>query len=267
MKTRQLKYSSATTINLSKNQQHQFAKRHALRIYNSNSIYSFIPKNACSTLRVSLAIANGCIGNADKAFNWIHDNNGTFKADLASLALADYTFVILRCPYARLASAYLDKIAELTTEAWALHDAMQRKLMPDAVTFRLFIKAMTQSELLRANIHWQPQVDFLVYKEYDDYFSLENFSAAKEVIEKKAQIKIVDARPLTKHGIDRFVHLTDRHYADALPAEIRALKATGKVPDPASLYDDELIAIVKKLFKKDIDLYKNLFGTKPLMFS
>ena len=144
---------------------------------------------------------------------------------------------------------------------------MQRKLTPDALTFRLFIKAITQTELLRTNIHWQPQVDFLVYKEYDDYFNLENFSAAKEIIEKKAQLKIVDARPLTKHGTDRSVRVTDQPYADSLPAEIRALKAIGKVPDPAQLYDDQLIAVVKKTFKKDLDLYKNLFSAERLMFS
>jgi len=270
MKTRQFKYSSASYVNLSKNQQHQFAQGHALRIYSSNAIYSFIPKNACSTMRVSLAIANGCIADTDALdeldFNWIHNNNDTFRADLASLALADYTFVILRCPYARLASAYLDKIAELTTEAWALYDTMKRKLAPDALSFRLFIKAITQAECLRSNIHWQPQMDFLVYQEYDDYFNLENFAAAKEAIEKKAHIKIVDARPLTRHGMDRFVRLTGHDFSDALPAEIRSLKAAWETPEPASLYDDELIAIVTKHFKKDIDLYKSLFGTGHLMF-
>ncbi|MDO9104084.1 MAG: sulfotransferase family 2 domain-containing protein [Methylovulum sp.] len=265
MKTRQLKYPAASYVNLSKNQPHQFAQEHALRIYNSNSIYSFIPKNACSTMRVSLAIANGCIATTAD-FNWIHDNNGTFRADLASLALADYTFVILRCPYARLASAYLDKIVGLTTEAWALHDTMKRKLPPDAITFRLFIKTITQTEHLRTNIHWQPQMDFLVYKEYDDYFNLENFSTATAVIEKKARIKIADARTLTQHGTDRLLHLSDKHYADVLPGEIKALKAAGQTPAPASLYDDELIAIVKKSYKKDMELYKRLFGDKDLMF-
>ncbi|TAL50597.1 MAG: hypothetical protein EPN89_04595 [Methylovulum sp.] len=66
--------------------------------------------------------------------------------------------------------------------------------------------------------------------------------------------------------MDRFVRLTGHDYSDALPAEIRDLKAAGKTPEPASLYDDELIAIVTKRYKKDIDLYKSLFGTDNLMF-
>ncbi|MDD5276584.1 MAG: sulfotransferase family 2 domain-containing protein [Methylovulum sp.] len=266
MKTRQLNYSAASYSNLLKNQQHQFAAAHALRIYKSNTIYSFIPKNACSTLRVSLALANGCI--ADKAdFNWIHQNNGTFVADLASLALADYTFVVLRCPYARLASAYLDKIVDRTTEAWMLYDALDRKLDPADMTFRWFVKAITHPKLLHTNIHWRPQVDYLVYKDYDDYFCLENFPTAKTVIETKAKLDIVDARKLTKHGTDRFTLLSDHNYADCRPDEISALKKRGQLPAPNALYDDEIAALVGKHFKKDITLYKALFGVKNLMFS
>ena len=60
-------------------------------------------------MRLSLAFYNGCVDDTAD-FGWIHSNNATFRADLASLAGASYTFVILRCPYARLASGYLDKI-------------------------------------------------------------------------------------------------------------------------------------------------------------
>ena len=45
---------------------HQFAARHALNIYKSSSIYSFIPKCACSTMRLSLAKANGLIDDVKK---------------------------------------------------------------------------------------------------------------------------------------------------------------------------------------------------------
>lgn len=217
-------------------------------------------------MRLSLALANGCISDpAD--FNWIHKNNETFIADLASLALADYTFVILRCPYARLASAYLDKIVDRTTEAWMLYDAVDRKVEPAAMTFRVFVDAATHPKLLRANIHWRPQVDYLVYKDYDDYFSLEDFAAAKPVIEAKARLEVVDARKLTKHGTDRFVLLNDINYADTLPDDIGALKKSGKLPALNALYDDEIVARVAKHFKKDINLYKSLFGAKNLMFS
>jgi len=265
MKKRQLNHASAVYKALAVNPAHQFAAGFALRIFHSNSIYSFIPKNACSTLRVSLALANGCI-SSPKDFNWIHQNNATFSADLASLILADYTFVILRCPYARLASAYFDKIVDKTQEAWMLYEALKRKTEIDQISFKFFLKAISHPTLLNSNIHWRPQTDFLVYSSYDDYFNLENFSQAVPIIEQQCGIKVIDARPLTRHGSDRFVTLDDgNYYGDCLPEEIRALKVAGKLPSPQSLYDEEGVALVKKLYKKDIALYQELFGEKDML--
>ncbi|ASF45009.1 sulfotransferase family 2 domain-containing protein [Methylovulum psychrotolerans] len=266
MKKRQLNYSADSYAYLPNNSAHRFAQAFALRIYRSNSIYSFIPKNACSTMRVSLAMANGCISSTAD-FNWIHCNNDTFRADLASLIQADYTFVILRCPFARIASAYLDKIVDTTGVAWELYDAVQRQIDIQDMSFRLFVNTITKPAILRANIHWQPQVDFLVYKDYDDYFNLETFAAAQSIISEKAQIDIIDARGLTRHGIERFELISNDTYADYLPDAIRTLKKAGQAPKPSTLYDDELIAKISKAFKKDIALYKSLFGTKNLMFS
>ncbi len=265
MKKRQLNYAAVIYKPLALNPAHQFAASFALRIFHSNSIYSFIPKNACSTLRLSLALANGCI-SSPKDFNWIHQNNATFSADLASLILADYTFVILRCPYARLASAYLDKIVDKTQEAWVLYETLKRKTEIDQFSFKFFLKAISNPTVLNSNIHWRPQVDYLVYMDYDDYFSLEHFSKAIPVIEQASGIQVVDARPLTRHGSDRFVTIDDgNYYGDCLPEEIRALKVAGNLPSPQSLYDDEGIALVGKLYKKDIALYRQLFGENNML--
>ena len=85
------------------------AASHALKIYKTGAIDTFIPKNACSTMRLSVAIANCCIADAS-GFEWIHNNNDTFRANLEDLIRATYTFVILRDPFVRLASCFLDKI-------------------------------------------------------------------------------------------------------------------------------------------------------------
>ncbi|WP_373417475.1 sulfotransferase family 2 domain-containing protein, partial [Vibrio parahaemolyticus] len=72
-------------------------------IYNSNSLYTFIPKVACSTMRYTVARENGCVTGLSQA-NWIHNNNQTFNATLSEALRTDYSFVILRCPFSRLAS-------------------------------------------------------------------------------------------------------------------------------------------------------------------
>jgi hypothetical protein len=108
---RRLRYPKSSNVALARNAAHQFASRHALSIYGARAIYSFIPKNGCSTLRYTVARANGCIdGPSD--INWIHSNNLSFSATLRELLTAQYTFVVLRCPYSRLASVFLDKIVD-----------------------------------------------------------------------------------------------------------------------------------------------------------
>ena len=156
---RVLNYATQTYGPLPNNPDHRFASSYALQFYASNAIYTFIPKNACSTLRLSLAIANGCIeSTAD--FNWIHQNNQTFRADLPSLITASYTFTVLRCPYARLASVYLDKIVGRDLDAWNLLDLLKREIEIEALTFERFILSLTRPPIRRGNIHWRPQVDF-----------------------------------------------------------------------------------------------------------
>ncbi|MGB3558667.1 MAG: sulfotransferase family 2 domain-containing protein [Geitlerinemataceae cyanobacterium] len=264
--SREFRYSTQTYQNLRKNRAHQFAANHALNLYKLNTIYTFIPKNACSTMRLSLAIANGCVSDT-KDFNWIHKNNDTFRADLKSLICADYSFVILRCPYARLASVYLDKIVGRTQEAWHFYDLVDRTIDLNTLTFTEFVKQLAKPTVRNENIHWKPQVDFLVYKEYDDYFCLEEFANLDEVLRAKIGFEIVDARPLTQHGIDRLEIIEEEDFSSISPVDIYNLKISGKCPSPRSLYCDETISLVSSCFQTDIQLYQDIFGSKNLMYS
>lgn len=257
-----LNYGTFTNRNLlQQNPKHIFASNHALRIFRSNAIYSFIPKNACSTMRLSIAIENGCI-NSGEDINWIHGNNTTFKADLASLIAADYTFVILRCPFARLASCFLDKVVGKTTEAWDLYDQIERSTEIDDMSFRSFTELVCNPRNLRHNIHWRPQVDFLVFKDYDDYFALEDFDVGVNRLKGIIGLEIVDARGLTRNGIDRLRMLPENQdFSNATVREIAELKFNGTCPHPRSLYTDALISLVSAAYQEDIDLYLRRIGS------
>ena len=76
-------------------------------------------------MRISLAKENGC-STEDCDFYWIHHNNQVFKADSRDLVTASYTFTIVRCPYVRLVSVYLDKFVERDVVAWAYVDRHHR---------------------------------------------------------------------------------------------------------------------------------------------
>jgi len=262
---RTLKYSSMQYTSLNNNQNHKFASQHALAIYESDTLYTFIPKNACSTMRLSLAIANKCIKDT-KDYNWIHKNNNTFIAPLKDLIKAKYTFIILRDPFKRLASVYIDKIVDRTVEAWSLYDKLDRKVRLEDMTFKKFVEIILKPGVFKSNIHWRPQVDFLIYEKYDDYFSLENFPKAIVTIEEKAQIKVFDGRNLTKHGLDQYQLIKEKKFTDVSPVEIFNLKQKGYAPSYETLYDDELIELVTNRYKEDFDLYIEKFGNEDILF-
>ena len=259
-----LRYARRKTGVLSGNAAHQFALAHAMCIYRPAAIYSFIPKNACSTVRLSLAIANGCIEEASE-INWIHQNNATFAADLEALICAHYTFVILRDPFARLASCFLDKIVAKDVQAWKLHDQIERRLHPNDITFADFVESMRIRSVRTSDIHWRPQADFLVYDRYDDYFAVEQFAAATAAIRDRAGIDVVDARPLTKHGLDRYRVLSPEQDHSRTPAiEIAWLQRHGESPHPRSLYTPELVTIVADVYAADVALYADKIGSSMI---
>jgi hypothetical protein len=259
------KYSSVNQASLQQNNQHQFAMRHGMSLFHSNAIYSFIPKNGCSTMRLSVAIANGCIDGVEQG-NWIHKNNNTFTPTLSEATKANYKFVILRCPFRRLASVFLDKFVAKELSAWAYRDVLQRNVELDDLTFESFILSLQKTPVFNSDIHWRPQTAFLLYEEYNDYFSLEHFPKAISILKEKINLNVIDARSLTAHGIEGYDLLNDVDYSKVVAFDIAVLKREGKCPSPASLYTPELVEVVKSLYRDDIALYNNKCDSRDLLF-
>jgi hypothetical protein len=263
-RSRLLKYARSDDGNLRLNRRHQAAAAHALQIYGSRAIYTFIPKNACSTMRLSLAIANCCIVDATD-FEWIHDNHETFRADFGDLGRARYTFVILRDPFARLASCFLDKIVSQARPARQLRELVKPDLDLDEISFTDFVGFLNDAAVREANMHWRPQTDFLVYERYDDYFAVESFAEAAAAIKDRAGLEVVDARPLTAHGLDRYRLLpADVDHSRTPVREIAGLKRQGDCPDPRSLYTPSTIDSVGRLYADDMRLYADRIGLPTL---
>lgn len=266
MTGRLLRHPRAELVALGQNRGHGFAAAHALVCYPTDTVYSFIPKNGCSTLRLSLAVANGCIAGPED-WPWIHPNNATFAATLRDLVTARFTFVVLRCPHARLASVFLDKIVSHMPQFWLLFRMERDNLDPEHLTFRDFVTLLTQPDALCADIHWRPQSDFLVYEDYDAYYPMEAFSGAARDIEKRGGFKVLDARPLTRHGTDRFVSEQQGCFADTPIAQIRQMLQSGRAPGHAALYDQSLADTVAGLYADDISVYADRCGYSGLMFA
>lgn len=260
LQPRLLRYASLTLQTLSQNSAHKHASDYALSIYGKDAVFTFIPKNACSTMRYTIALANGAISGPEE-FNWIHANNTTFRASLAELAKAKYTFVILRDPYLRIGSCFLDKIVDSTPVAWAYRDLTNYKADLSTLTFREFISNLEL--LLHENEHWRPQIDFLIYRDYDEYFSVENFAQATKTLRDRLGLEVQDARNLTKHGSDQFKPIeSNEGFADRPVYEIAAMKRAGAIPRIEQLYDTPLIDRVRAIYGADIELYEKYTRNK-----
>lgn len=259
------RYSAVNNLALKSNPEFCFSLDHSLALFKKNAVYTFIPKNACSTIRYSLAIANGCLGVGEDV-NWIHKNNKTFVVDLRDAVVAEYSFVFLRCPFRRLASVFLDKIVNKEgPTAWMFYDLIGREIALDDLTFNDFVHLLLDRGLIRREIHWRPQIDFLLYKEYSDVFAIEEFAKAANVLKEKIGFKIYDARPLTKHGSDQFELIEDGLWHNVPVKEIGALRNIGKLPSTDSMYSKSLYSLVSRGYASDIDLYKRELGFENIL--
>ena len=264
MTTKILRNTRNNLLPLHLNPAHNFAANHTMHIYKSNAVYTFIPKNACSTMRLSIALNNGAIRNASE-HNWIHKNNTTWKPSLKEILTANYSFIILRCPFKRLASVFLDKIVSKEINLWNLYELSNRTINMDAISFSEFVKMITKEMYINTDIHWRPQVHFLLYDVYDDYFAFERFHKIKSTLADKIDFNITDARAHLRHDTGIYTKIMEGDFSNTSAAEIAQIKRGGYCPDHSTLYTEELFDIVEKAYHPDIGLYKNKCGKENIL--
>jgi hypothetical protein len=239
----------------------QFAQKHALCLYQKKAIYSFIPKNGCTTLRTSLAVANGLLDEntiSTTNINWVHNNTYTFSADLRELICAKYRFTILRCPYTRAVSLFLDKFVDKTPVAWNFYRQTSNIYDLNTLTFTDFINHLYKyPHIINGDIHWRRQTDFLIYQDYEDYFDFDDFTMIEKTLENKLSLKIIDTRQITKHGKDQYELISEKNYATTSTNKLLNLKLKGKRPNNQNMLNNELKTKIRKIYQTDFDLRKS----------
>jgi hypothetical protein len=254
---RLLKNARLKNVPISQNESYNFSSRYTLSIYPLDAICTFIPKNACSSLRYSIAIANGFIKDLND-IKWIHSNNQTFIATQRELALSKYTFVVLRCPFTRVASCFIDKFVGRKLK---FNDSSGRKISVNFHDFLTIVKSQTQSD---RDEHWRNQSDFLHFEKYDQYFSLESFSNATNALEDKG-FKVHDVRSVVKHDLSGFKRV-EGDFSKMRDVDLKIMKDQGMVPSYKSMFGAQEISLVNEIYSDDIELYKSHFGDRNLLF-
>ena len=251
-------YANTSNVDIQHNPQFQFAKRHALNLYQKKAIYSFIPKNGCTTLRTSLAVANGFLDEqhlSHTTINWVHNNTYTFSANVKELACAAYRFTVLRCPYDRAVSLFLDKFVDKTPVAWNFYRQTNNIYDLNDMTFTDFIHHLYHHpHLLNGDIHWRRQTDFLVYQDYNDYFEFSDFTTIEKTLKNKLSLKMIDTRGITKHGKDQHEFISDKNHSTTSSYQLLGLKLRGQLPDNQSMLTADLKEIIQKIYQTDFDL-------------
>lgn len=123
-------------------------------------IYFRIPKAANSTICYRLARQKDpAIDNADDAKRSFMRGSDLTGDEVAHLEEHYFLFTFVRDPYARIASAYLDKVARLKGRQSAVLAGYQKRLS-EPMTFLEFCRYLDENGLY-ADPHWFPQVAFV----------------------------------------------------------------------------------------------------------
>lgn len=242
---------------INKNEGHEFARGKTMIHIKSESVVTWIPKNACSNLRYSIALDNGAISDIQD-ISWIHKNNHTFNASNKELLQAKNSFVILRNPFKRLLSFYLDKICHTDDSGNDTSYDEAKKIFNtgDDTTFEDFVESIYHKPTqITKDIHTRQQCDFMIYKRYYNYYSVEKIDEAIESIYNKTGLKIQDIRSENSIFTTKGKEKTDIITNETSAREIRRLMERNMSPISEKMYTAEMIGKVASIYLPDIMLY------------
>ena len=242
---------------IKQNKLHEAARSKTILHIRSNTVITWIPKNACSNIRYSVALDNGAISGIED-ISWIHQNNNSFNATNKELLNAENSIVFLRNPFKRLLSFYLDKICHVDDSHIDISYENAKKTFntDKETTFEDFVDIVYQNpELIFKDIHTQPQSDFLIYTRYCKYYSVERFNDATTSIFKDIGLKIEDIRNENSIFTTKGKVATDEINEKTIAFKIKELLDEGKSPLSHNMYTDSMIGKVAYLYMSDISLY------------
>mgnify|MGYP003403006954 CR=1 FL=1 len=237
-----------------------------------------IPKNATTLFKTMMV-------NGDHQADYQQQNAGIHKylrtrkefkiTDLRYFKDQEYfKFVILRNPFNRLVSAYLDKFVKLRHSDKLPELPVQKVInnvyeflgltpnIDKSITFSQFVQYLTRMEDLQLDSHWRPQSAFLSLGlfEFDFIGQFEKLNLVIEYFENKFAFKVNQSILATSHQLHITSYGTFQNsdkLHDKYPAELRTLE---KFPKAINLYTPELEHFVRQRYSKDIEIYEREFN-------
>ncbi|MEM9274421.1 MAG: sulfotransferase family 2 domain-containing protein [Cyanobacteria bacterium P01_F01_bin.143] len=277
-----------------KSQDPQFRLRDYWINHDLKLIFCAIPKNANTLFKTMLVEYSQNSAEYKKGNLNVHQyfsENKDFEEEFAlkDISYLDnpeyFKFVILRNPFRRLVSGYINKFVSPIVESMRRKKkftptkpiSAQGKIIrevseflgiePDfekSVTFDQFIRYLSRTEDVKLNIHWRPQHTFLglgLFKfKYDFIGKFEELNLVIEHLEKKFDIQ-VNKNVMGKSHITNYKEFTNSgDFCHKYPIDFLELEG---VPSSNQLYTPELEALVRVRYAEDIALYEREFNVTP----
>lgn len=228
---------------------------------------TFIPKNGCTNLRYSFAMANGLIDSKEE-FDWIHSNNTTMMASHEAIIAASLNFIILRCPFARLASYFIDKLISSTENIGDKSYDLALSLFSTEggeLTFEKFVDSLwNKPDLIHKDLHIKHQSDFLVMQDYDYWFDVTQFDNLRMLLKEECNFELLDTRKLTSHTSSGLKKADNMYFGDVAIRDLAHLKRDqNSVPNFQRLYNKSSIEKIALLYLSDLLMYTNKIKNIP----
>lgn len=234
-------------------------------------IYFPIPKSACTLFATTLALHDESTRDYDPVKEGIHHYRFRTRKlaleDMSYLCRDDYfKFTIIRDPYTRLLSAYLDKIvkpykiaAERAAKSKTLNPLYGHSL--DELSFDSLIHFLARVPDYAIEKHWRPQHTFFRNVSLDYIGCFEHMNDACAVMLNRYGINVTrDVAPLVfspkRTGYTDAVDTTNTGELSGLSPE--QLIELSEFPGVDAFYNPELRAMVERRFSRDLALYRRI---------
>lgn len=241
-----------------------FALGHTYLCRRKSILATLIPKNASSLIKAAFAWYDALPSAFDEmvanAFSDVHvrfDGLLTVK-NIYDLDAATKSLVVLRCPYRRAASAFLDKFVAAPEEAIVRGIVKTTGKNVADITFQDFVYALVMSPDYWLDTHFRSQSSYISLDDYDHYFCVEDHQPLSAFLDSEFGEAIAELKKAAPEGINR-EQLPRVPVDGAWKMTARDLtelrRSNGVAPQYRSLYTDALISDLFKRYRDDIEMY------------
>lgn len=220
--------------------------------------YIKIPKNACSSVINSLGWAVVQDRNPH-SFDHVFHSTDEDTSDWPCLA-------VLRDPYERLVSAYLNKLiypfddepfaGELLDTVWIKSRGMPRPATNSSITFQEFVEFVYENEDDHLDQHWQSQTFHLQGNEPTLVIDMESLREEWERNDLLKEIKLIDHAPHATRStlkIEKDLSAVDGYDIHAF------IRIADHFPPGSAFLNADLEKLVRRRYAADYDLRQS-FG-------